>query len=337
MRTCVPALPAYILQGPPTPEQVLQAYEATQEPTTTASAMYREAMRDYQILNTRFWDLIRASVDISGAYYEIDELEFDDFKVGELRDGVGLYYAAIAKASTDPIADEIEAVKTLANFPRISNAEADRVTLTQLDVHMNGLLKAWKAVTGNDPITKFDEFKARLLYSLPDEPVTSKVVVVRQHLIDAIERGEHKSTSVAGIISMASDRAKKLAMPIGKLTNGTNDTVTVAMTTGAGAGGTTGGPPTPGNKVRPRMGENDCDHCDLDFCLSKQWSKEQRKSAKSLCCVYSQKQASDIKQDPPLTKAETNALRTCQEAVKRDSKTKVKGASIRTLRPPSDV
>ena len=58
-----------------------------------------------------------------------------------------------------------------AKFPHLGSSDAHQVTRVQLDVHMNGLLNAWRAVDGNDPITKFEEFKTRLLASLPDKPV----------------------------------------------------------------------------------------------------------------------------------------------------------------------
>ena len=47
--------------------------------------------------------------------------------------------------------------------------------MVQLETHMHGLYRAFIKVEGND--RQFSAFRTRLLASLPDEPVNSKVVL----------------------------------------------------------------------------------------------------------------------------------------------------------------
>ena len=117
-----------------------------------------------------------ASIDITGAYHTVDAIACNRFKVDDLRDGVGLRTWALQLAAVDPIAEQIKAVKELAQYPSLRSS--DGVTQVQLEMHMNGLLLAWLKVEGNSPTTKINNFRARLLGSLPDEPVTSKVAVI---------------------------------------------------------------------------------------------------------------------------------------------------------------
>ena len=50
------------------------------------------ALADYQVRNTALWDVVRPSLELSGAF-EIDDREYirDTFMNGDLRDGGGLY------------------------------------------------------------------------------------------------------------------------------------------------------------------------------------------------------------------------------------------------------
>ena len=121
------------------------------------AAAYAAALLEYQKLNTAFWDLIEPTIDLSGAYEQIDRLQTRRFKVNDLRDGVEYYRYALKRAATDPIATQIEAVNKLSSYSPLSGG--DNVTQVQLDVHMNGLLNVWLGVSGNDPTTKFEEFR----------------------------------------------------------------------------------------------------------------------------------------------------------------------------------
>ena len=184
MRTARPSIPAWMFDGPPSAELVLERMpSADTKERATALSM---ALSEYQTLNTWLWDILEGSIDIRGAYEEVDTMAVERFKVGDLRDGVGLRQWAMELAAVDPIAEQIEAVQKLAAYPALP--ASDSITVVQLDNHANKLLSAWMKVEGNDPAVNGLVFQARLLGSLPTTPITSRVVVVRQHLVDAIER-----------------------------------------------------------------------------------------------------------------------------------------------------
>jgi hypothetical protein len=56
LRTAAPVIPAYILNGPPTIQQVTTMYTgASQE---AIAAQFAAAMLEYQMYNTALWDAI---------------------------------------------------------------------------------------------------------------------------------------------------------------------------------------------------------------------------------------------------------------------------------------
>ena len=66
MRTSQPKIPRWILEGPPTKEEINKLHkEATSEVRATK---YSEALHEYQEWNTIFWDMIEPTLDFSGAY-----------------------------------------------------------------------------------------------------------------------------------------------------------------------------------------------------------------------------------------------------------------------------
>ena len=162
MRTAQRQLPAYLLRGPPTMSTVEQQLpkDAT---TSEKKGVLTQAMAEYQHMNTAFWDMIQPSIDFRGAYNLIDTNATLRFKVGELRDGVGLYfYVTTEIIAIDPIAEQIEAQDALAKFPKLG---ANDVTQVQLETHMHGLYRAFVKVEGNDQ--QYGAFRTRLLASLP--------------------------------------------------------------------------------------------------------------------------------------------------------------------------
>ena len=122
-------------------------------------------MAEYQAYNTWLWDLIDEGIDTKGAYQDVDAVARDRFKVDELRDGVGLRQWALGLAERDPIAMQMQAIEKLGSYPKLS--AADGTTVVQLDLHTHGLLRAWMAVDGNDPVQRFGHFRAQFLATLP--------------------------------------------------------------------------------------------------------------------------------------------------------------------------
>ena len=72
-------------------------------------------------------------------------------------------------------------------------------------------VSAWMKVDqGNDPAVNGLVFQARLLGSMPTTPITSRVVVVRQHLVDAIERRDPAAATPDRLLRLITARAKAL-------------------------------------------------------------------------------------------------------------------------------
>ena len=326
MRTARPSIPQWIFDGPPSAELVLERMpKATNEERTAALTM---ALNEYQILNTWLWDLLESSIDIKGAYEEADAIAVDRFRVGELRDGVGLREWAMELAAVDPIAEQIEAVRKLAAFPAL--AASENVTIVQLDNHANKLLSAWMKVEGNHPDVNGLVFQARLLASLPTTPITSRVVVVRQHLVDAIERKDPGASTPDKLLRLITARAKALGMPAGDVRQPLVPREQALPVIGDGKEGGIGGPKP--NKARPRAGENDCSLCDIDICKANQWAKKAACGVAKKCVVHAFVDVSKVKIEPKPTSAEIGATIACQETLKRNPKATIKGASIRGLR-----
>ena len=131
MRTSQPKIPRWILEGPPTKEEINKLHrESTSE---ELAERYSEALHEYQEWNTIFWDLIEPTLDFSGAYADVDRLSKRKFMHGELRDGVGYRQFAIGLAWEDPVQTQVNAVSELSAYPRL-DASA-QVTIVQLDQH----------------------------------------------------------------------------------------------------------------------------------------------------------------------------------------------------------
>ena len=338
MRTSQPKIPRWILEGPPTKEEINKLHkEATSEVRATK---YSEALHEYQEWNTIFWDMIEPTLDFSGAYADVDRLSKRKFMHGELRDGVGYRQFAIGLAWEDPVQTQVNAVSELSSYPRLdANAQ---VTIVQLDQHLNGLLAKWLAVQGNGE-QNYVDFRTRMLISLPDEPMTAKVVLVRQHLAEIISLGPPESKTPEALLSAASKRAKMLAMPAGDVSK---EVVAPFVDVKLKDGGPKDTPrrqqesdPSPISKYRPRAGQNKCPLCPVDLCKAEVWAKAKNdKDIKKFCLTCSL--ADPTKQLPHYqasganapTSSELIALKVCQEAFKRDPTIKLKEVSLSLLK-----
>jgi hypothetical protein len=214
LRTATPSVPGHTLNGPPTIENIRQQHSDLDDNQVQIALV--AAMADYQSLNTVVWDLIRSSVDLSGAYEVVDLQRCKErFMIGDLRDGVGFMTWALSLAKTDPIQDQIKALKALNDFPALDGSK--QVTRVMLDVHTSRLVQVWSAVSGNDSrqTSRLLDFRARLLMSIPHQPLTSKVVLCRQYLVDAIRDKKADSDTPEGMVAILTQRADDLDMDPG--------------------------------------------------------------------------------------------------------------------------
>jgi hypothetical protein len=87
LRTAAPGIPAYILNGPPTIQQVTTIYKVASQEAITAH--FAAAMLEYQMYNTALWDAIEPSLRFEGAYKLMDRLQKRDFMNNDLSDAFG--------------------------------------------------------------------------------------------------------------------------------------------------------------------------------------------------------------------------------------------------------
>ena len=286
MRTAFPIIPAFILEGPPTMKRIATVYpKASKE---ELDAAYTASMMEYQAYNTALWDAIDQSILFNGAYEHVDRLQRKEFASGDLRDGVGLYNYVRELTSVDPIEQQIEAMRALATHGMLSGDK--NVTQVQLDRHANGLLAKWLDVNREAPVVA--DFRNRLIASLPDEPLSSKVVLIRIYLVDACNAIQEETKTVQGLVRLVTKRGRELGLPAGSVLD---DVVAPAIEKNKRdkknddkKPGDTASQYDPNAKTtkRPRAGDNNCDYCCLDLCCAKAWAGS-AKDHKSQCLVYS--------------------------------------------------
>ena len=176
-------------------------------------AAFAASMMEYQAYNTALYDAIDPSVLLNGAYETVDRLQRKEFANGDLRDGVGLYNYVRDLTRRDPIEQQIEAMRALATHGVLS---ADKnVTQVQFDRHVNGLLTKWTDV--NLDAANVADFRNRLIASLPDEPLTSKVVLIRIYLVDACNANKEETKTVQGLVRLVTKRGRELGLPAGSV------------------------------------------------------------------------------------------------------------------------
>ena len=104
---------------------------------------YYEALALYQVRNTQLWDLVRPSLDISGALEEDDREHFrTTFMVGDLRDGYGLYQWALDHGTSTDMKSQLAISDDLAKWPMLS-ATASRLELV---THTSSLLRLLRSM-----------------------------------------------------------------------------------------------------------------------------------------------------------------------------------------------
>ena len=333
LRTAAPVIPAYILNGPPTIQQVTTIYKgASQE---TIAVHFAAAMLEYQMYNTALWDAIEPSLRFEGAYESMDRLQKKEFMNNDLRDGVGLYNYVRELTSVNPITRQIEAMQALTAHGKLPSGA--KVTLVHVDQHTNGLLTKWLDVQRPDATPDVLDFRTRLIASMPDEPFSDKIVSIRLHLVDMCNANHDETKTPQGLVRIVAKRARELGLPAGSVLD---DVVAPLIKTKKGDEKTKKGdgkdskpPADEKSNRRPRAGKNDCDFCILDLCRSKEWSKG--KDAKKHCLVCSFCDPTKTIPHYPAkgstgapTRTELMALTVCQAALRLDPKIDLKKQTI---------
>jgi hypothetical protein len=93
------------------------------------------------------------------------------------------------------------------------------MTQVQFDRHVSGLLAKWNDVNLDATITSahIADFRNRLIASLPDEPLTSKVVLIRFYLVDACNANQEETKTVQGLVRLVTKRGRELGLTAGSV------------------------------------------------------------------------------------------------------------------------
>ena len=285
MRQCQPSIPAAVLSGPPKVTQV--EVDMPKATTEEVNEEYNRRLSVFQGNNTALWDVARPSISLDGAYHSMDMAHIKlHYMIGEFLDGHGLVEWVKDVTKTDHVEDQIQAVRELADFKALDSSK--EITRVHLDVFLSTFVSKWQAVGSNATFdtARMEEFRARLLSLLPDEPMTAKIVFLRQHLVDRIAAGSTEVASPAGIIKLMSERALAIAMPKGDPTTAAGALVPFVGGKSLPKEKKEPGEKKPGTdkqpKGRPRKGKNDCPKCPLDLCLAAQWADAAKKAGKTV-------------------------------------------------------
>ena len=122
------------------PPTVASAKQQMPQATSEEINEYHNAnLAEYQSVNTRIWDIVRYSIDITGLHEQADrDYMRDNFMHGDLRDGIGLYQRHDDMLNDSDIHSQIQAITDLTNFPTLSA----KANLDSLITHSYGLLKS---------------------------------------------------------------------------------------------------------------------------------------------------------------------------------------------------
>jgi hypothetical protein len=229
----------------------------------------RAALTEYQQLNTRYFDLVRPSLEIYNdrRHWEEDHNTIECYSVitpgGKIiSDGNGL--VAWARSFTDVSSIENQGDIRL----RLASAKLSKTaTVSQIDDHIHSLWCDWNLLHENKP-QYLKPYWSTLLFSIPTEPEQSLLTQVRNRLANAIAdqapvladypASRNMLISYAHTIGIKDDAASLDSVnALGGTTPGANN--------GGGRGGG-----REGEKKRDSWASNDCERCPLKACQANQ-------------------------------------------------------------------
>ena len=132
-------IPAIELTTPPPTWQSVQLRYSTSDYEQLDLAFQTE-LAHFQAINMRMWDVVRGSLDLTGAFEKTDRDYFrKTFMNGDLRDAHGAFMWADAFGDMKGIKSQVKVNKDLADFTKLS------ATALQDDIitHATALLELW--------------------------------------------------------------------------------------------------------------------------------------------------------------------------------------------------
>ena len=174
--------------------------------------------------NTRFYHVVRGSLDIGGPMQDADlSLFHEQFCQGDERDGRGLYLWAIGFKSHTTVSAQSALIARVESAKLAGGAPS----LVALEVHCCGLLTDWVRVTGNH-LGEPAGFYFRLLRSMSGAPDGSKLSMLHQWVANKVSDDDALLKTPAELIRRLVAHGETLGLPV----NGA--AVTVLSTGGGG-------------------------------------------------------------------------------------------------------
>ena len=170
---------------PPTMDEVIALMPRAS--SANRAKKLQESLDEYQRLNTKYFDLVRWSLDVydDKRYWEEDHDMIEKYTIvttdgRTISDGAGLVEWAREFANVDSLEEQAKIRLALAAGQLQKNA-----TIIQFDDHMNSFWIDWNLLHETD-IKNIMPFWKLLLHSIPMEPEQSLLTQVRSRLANAI-------------------------------------------------------------------------------------------------------------------------------------------------------
>ena len=143
--------------------------------------LWVNAIDQYQLEGTALFDMVRSSLDVSGAHQEQDLRRISAWKRNGVKDGRALIRWALGFVDRSSVEAQM-ALQTEINAMRLSTSE----TLLGLEKHLYKLFNLWLAL-GNSDRGAYNSFFCLLLLTMPATP-ECPIVHVRRYLVDTINK-----------------------------------------------------------------------------------------------------------------------------------------------------
>lgn len=309
-------IPSSMLISPPPNFTTIQSRHPLEDQNTLLVRLERD-IAEYQQYNTAIWDIIYPSVRLAGPFMKSDLEDMQIFKVGDLRDGVGLYKWVLDMGSKTDVNSQVDIANRLANWPGLDPDASHGEFVT----HSLDLLELWLSASDTSEAAP-SAYYVRLLASLPATPAKTHVANIRSFFAEMITKNDPILASPRKLIHILATHGKTLGMPdVRPPQMHKNDGP--ALLTAQGAA----------DKKRPNFGMNNCSSCNIDACRSADWLKQAADGCKgdknSECLVF---RADDPIAAPPhgikLGDGDKTMIRVCRSYAKLNPEI----TSVKTLK-----
>ena len=153
--------------------------------------LWVNAIDQYQLEGTVLFDMVRPSLDVSGAHQEQDLRRISAWKRNGVKDGRALVRWALSFVDRSSVEAQM-ALQTEINSMRLLTSD----TLLGLEKHLYKLFNLWLAL-GNSDRGAYNSFFCLLLLTMPATP-ECPIVHVRRYLLELINKSSPLLTNIDG-------------------------------------------------------------------------------------------------------------------------------------------